>query len=1151
MIRENVINIVGITEGSVKSLGTILSSLIFKNNTNIELEFTVVPDNFPIPVDGIIGKDFLKKYKCSLDYLSMNFTIRYKQLLIETPITDTKNEEKYHLIPPRCEVIKLFRLITDTTNDHVIDNTEIFPGVFIASAIVNPQNCFLRILNTNNRPVEVKKILKLSAKDFNEYQILSIEQHTNNREDALMKILSKNIPEYAPQSLSKLCKSYADIFTLPGDIHSVNNFYKQKLTLSDESAVYVKNYRYPHSQKDEINNQVSDMLKNKIIEPSTSNYNSPIILVPKKAVDGHKKYRLCIDFRQLNKKLIPDKFPLPRIDEILDSLGRTIYFSKLDLYSGFWQVPLDKKSKHLTSFSTSQGSYQFNVLPFGLNVAPNSFARMMAIAFSGLESSTAFIYLDDVIVIGMSEKHHTDNLNRVFETCRKKNLKLNPAKCEFMKTEILFLGHKCTREGILPDNSKFQTIQDYPAPKDKDGVKRFVAFCNYYRKFIPKFGVIASPLNALTGKTVKFIWTDECQIAFETLKHSLINPPVLQYPDFSKEFILTVDASKQGIGAVLSQLSDKGDDLPIAFASSGFSKADKNKPPIIQELLAIYFGITQFRPYLFGNRFTVRSDHKPLSYLFSMKDPTSKLARIRTELTEYNFIIEYIKGTDNVAADALSRMEFKDIRNIQNINEQILVTTRSKAKENEKAKNSDTQKSKESKVRFALNNMAIKKYPLLSFNMIDQEISFSIRSARLLKSHTFSFNPKNVTVSLRPLLTELDNICSKKDLKYLRIDSNDAIFEKIKQEEFIKQANEIIKTSIYIMQPITEIESADQRNELISHFHDHIIEGGHVGQKRLYAKLRSRYKWKGMAKDIAKYIKKCSHCQINKPKVKNKETLQLTETPTRPFQSISIDTIGPFNTTTNQLKYAITIICEFSKYLIIVPVPNKESKTIAKCLMNSCILTFGNVERIRSDMGTEYVNQTMQHLSELLEIKHDKSTAYHHETMGTIERSHRTLNEYLRTYMNNNKDWPRLIKYFEYCFNTTPNTSIEMYTPFELVFGRIPINLMHKINNKNVNLNITEYVNNIRHNLEIAFKKTEEYAIANKIKSKIYYDSTAKPLEVNVGDNVLLVNEVRNKFDSLYKDDYLVMEINNHNVTIKNKKTQKTSIVHKNRLRKR
>jgi len=297
----------------------------------------------------------------------------------------------------------------------------------------------------------------------------------------LFEILSKNVESKHKDELFNLCRKYSDIFHLDSDKATVNNFYEQKLRVCDDNPVYIKNYRLPYTQKEEIKRQVDKLIENDLTEPSSSNYNSPIILVPKKgSTENQKKWRLCIDFRMVNKKLIADKYPLPRIEDILDNLGRAKFFSIIDLYSGFHQIPLHKDSRDITSFSTENGSYGWKVLPFGLNILPNSFSKMMAIAFSGLSPMQCFLYIDDIIVTGCSAKHHLKNLTDVFETCKKYNLKLNPEQCKFFNSEVTYLGHKCTDKGIFPDDSKLDTMKNYPVPHDKDSTRRFVAFANYY-----------------------------------------------------------------------------------------------------------------------------------------------------------------------------------------------------------------------------------------------------------------------------------------------------------------------------------------------------------------------------------------------------------------------------------------------------------------------------------------------------------------------------------------------------------------------------------------------------------------------------------------------------------------------------------------------
>ena len=220
--------------------------------------------------------------------------------------------------------------------------------------------------------------------------------------------------------------------------------------------------------------------------------------------------------------------------------------------SSFHQIPLDESSKHLTAFSTSNGHYHYKRLPFGLKISSNSFQRMLTIALSGL-GTEAFLYIDDIIIFGCSLKDHNKNLEQVFQRLSKYNLKLNPSKCQFLRPEVVYFGHLITKYGVKTDPSKHKAIREYPIPKNKDAIRRFVAFCNYYGCFIKSFAEIAQPLNNLLKKRVEFKWTTECEKAFYILKNKLIRPPILQYPNFEKEFFLTTDMSDYAIGAVLSQ----------------------------------------------------------------------------------------------------------------------------------------------------------------------------------------------------------------------------------------------------------------------------------------------------------------------------------------------------------------------------------------------------------------------------------------------------------------------------------------------------------------------------------------------------------------------------------------------------------------------
>lgn len=254
------------------------------------------------------------------------------------------------------------------------------------------------------------------------------------------------------------------------------------------------------------------------------------------------------------------------------------------------------------------------------------------------------------------------------------------------------MGHVISADGILPDPEKIIAVSNYPVPKDAKETKRFVAFANYYRKFIKNFAEIASPLNMLSKKNVNFDWTRQCQEAFEKLKNALINPPVLQYPDLSEDntFCLRTDASGNAVGAVLSNKDDK----PVAYASRALNNAEKRYCTIEKELLAIVWAVKKFRHYLLGRTFKILTDHRPLIYLFNMTNPSSRLTKFRLALEEFDFIVEYVKGVDNVTADALSRIEIKSDE-LKNMNtHEICIMTRAQTKKQRMIKQTEIEAKK-------------------------------------------------------------------------------------------------------------------------------------------------------------------------------------------------------------------------------------------------------------------------------------------------------------------------------------------------------------------------------------------------------------------------------------------------------------------------
>lgn len=1148
----------GISDSHVTSYG-ISKKNLYIDNIVLEHQFHIVDTHFPVPACGILGLDFITKYNCILDYgdqwkLIIKPTNISKNLIL--PIHNAPSEDCLTL-PARCEVIRHINLNINQ-KEVLIPNQQIGEGIYIGRTIVSKDNAYVRIINTTNE----NKILynvKINTENLEDYIIYNLNEYENTHRDKIIEKIKNNCPPFANTNLTKLCTDFSDVFALDSDKVTVNNFYRQKLRLKDDTPVYIKNYRTAATQKTEINEQVKKMLKNKVIEPSISEYNSPILLVPKKSLPGNpdKRWRLVIDYRQLNKKLLADKFPLPRIDEILDQLGRARFFSCLDLLSGFHQIELDEESRDVTSFSTDQGSFRFRSLPFGLKVAPNSFQRMMSLAFAGLSPEKCFIYMDDLVVIASSERQMINNLKDVLLTCRKFNLKLNPDKCTFFRHEVTYLGHKCTDKGILPDDTKYAVIKNYPRPTDADSARRFVAFCNYYRRFIQNFAYYSYHLTRLTRKNVEFNWTKECEDAFTYLKDSLICPPILQYPNFKETFCITTDASKIACGAILSQEYD-GKQLPVAYASRGFTKGEQNKSVIERELAAIHWALNYFRPYIFGTKFLVKSDHRPLSYLFSMKNPSSKLTRMRLDLEEYDFEIQYIKGTDNVCADALSRIDFNDIKELTNTVATInKMTTRSETRKTSQptiiASDKNNKESKPIKIYEVMNAFEVRKFPHLKFKLNTSAPQCIVKKGKraIIKFELLNYFV-NENLDLTQVFSRLEKEANEYSIVQIQLSLNDSIFNTISIQGFKEITEKSIKNIEIALTPIIKIiYNNEEKTELIDKYHNDPMFGGHCGTKRLYYKMRSKYHWKYMTKDIAKFVKSCIKCQENKSLEKSKEKLSITPTPQKAFDIVQIDTIGPLPKSDQGNEYVVTIICELTKYLVTVPIPNKRATTIAKAIFENFILIYGPMKQITTDRGTEYLNSTITELCKLLGIGHNTSTAYHHRSLGTIERSHRTFNEYIRSYINEKRnDWDDYLNFFTYFFNTTPSTAIGGYCPFQLIFAKLPENFDFLCSDIiDPIYNIDAYEKEIKYRLQFANQRAQQIVKHNKLMRKINYDTKAKPQIVKPADLVLVERNPRHKLEPLYKGPYKVKNLENPNVRLTDEEGNEV-LVHKDKIKK-
>ena len=443
------------------------------------------------------------------------------------------------------------------------------------------------------------------------------------------------------------------VFKHPDEKLGRTDLVYHKIDVEGHRPIKQRTRRLPVHKHAEVKKLLGEMLDQGIITPSDSPWASPIVLVTKK--DGTTRF--CIDYRLLNDITRKDAYPLPRQEDIMDSLAGAKYFCTLDLASGFWQVEMDPEDKATTAFTTMWGLYQFEVMPFGLTNAPATFERLTERILGNMNWTEALVYIDDVVVFGRTFTECLVRLKEIFKRFLDHKLTFKPKKCDLFKEKVELLGHYVSADGIWCDPKKISRLSDWEQPTTVTEVKSFLGLANYYAKFIPRMADNAAPIIKLTTKGHSFVWTADCQKGFEYIKAALEEDPCLAYPDISKPFILDSDASNLGAGAVLSQVQDDGYERPIAYYNKQFSAAERNYCTTKRELLAAIFSCEQFKHYLLGRKFLLRVDHHSLLWLTNFKDPNGLLARWLIRLAPFDYDMVYRKGSEHGNADGLSRVK--------------------------------------------------------------------------------------------------------------------------------------------------------------------------------------------------------------------------------------------------------------------------------------------------------------------------------------------------------------------------------------------------------------------------------------------------------------------------------------------------------------
>jgi transposase InsO family protein len=883
----------------------------------------------------------------------------------------------------------------------------------------------------------------------------------------------------------------------PEDIGSVPELVLHLNTI-DEVPVQRMYNSLPKLQHADVRSHIQTMIEKGWIRKSESSWSSPIVVVKKK----DNSIRLCCDFRRLNSKTVRDCHPIPRISEAVDSLQGSSWFSVLDLSRAYYQGYMSEESRKKTAFVTPWGLFEFNRIPFGLSNAVPAFQRFMERILEPYRDSFALPYLDDTIVHGSSVSEHIKQIQKVLQVFKKYGLKLNPAKCSLFKREVTYLGRIVSKDGYRMDDRSVEAVRDLSNRKFETvgEVRQLLGLLSYHRRHVPNFATIAKPLNDLLAGPAdseegvkaekdskggvpskkKINWTTEHQAALEKLITLVTNPPILAYADFNSpdEFFLHVDASGAGVGAILLQKQD-GKNRTIAYASRSLKPSERNYHSSKLEFIALKWAVTeQFKDYLaYSNHFTIFTDNNPLLFVMKLEKPNSTIQRWISELGEYNFTVNYRRGVDNSDADCLSRLPLDIDKYIPLCKEKV------------------TLDSFQAMVA-AVSTQEVHVLPNISGCTGEMTEVGSFEAIEDLK------RDQEEDEYIGPVLTALRDGATRVPASSA---SHSSVLMRERRNLYFDQDEVLCRRSRGHRQVVLPLK---HRDLIYKALHTNM---GHLGAERVLQLARQRVYWPNMESDVKEYTQQRCRCVAQRRSRRQAVAPLVSIHSSYPMQLVCIDFLHLEKSTTS-CEYILLVVDHFTRYAQAYPTKNKSALTAAKCLFNDYILRFGIPARILHDQGKEFDNRLFRELERFCGIVKSRTTSYHPQGNGSVERMNSTLLQMLRALAESEKpNWHQHVNKLVSAYNATVHSTTG-FTPHYLLYGRealLPLDLILG-SQQSSGARVQSYSN---FTLEWEERMTEAYRIAkqncDKVKNcaEARWKSRMLANELCPGDKVLVKNK--------------------------------------------